>query len=287
MRLVVLLLVASCGRLGFEDRTAGDAGDASGTVDGSMPLGPFEPATLITQFVSGFPNDDPAISPDGLELYVATTMGGASEDLYVSTRATRSSSWSTLSLVDEVSSPSIAEKAPKLTADGLALYYVSGNDIWVARRTAVGQPWSTGMLVLDVTGVQLGTPAVCDDERQMFVRIGGDGAQDISLSRRDSQAAAWPPPVLVPSLNSTSDEGGTWATRDCGRIYFDSDRDMVGVLYSADRIPGTDTFGPVTELAAFGGMLPAVHDVSLTTDERVMVFAHKSAGVDEIWETRR
>jgi hypothetical protein len=278
-----MILVAACGRFNFDDRT-GATGDSAGSSSSAMPPGPFQPATLITTFVSGAAHDDPAISPDGLELYVATTMGGASEDLYVSTRTTRDTPWSALSKVAELSSDSIGEKAPELTGDGRVMYYVSGFDIMRAQRAAVGAPWSATQTGLSGS---YGTPTVCDDERTMFMRVGDDGFQDLVVSRRTSKASPWPTPVLVPELNDVADEGGPWVTPDCGRIYFDSDRRQRGVLYSADRIPGTDTYGPPTELAAYGNMLDNTHDASFTADERILVFAHKVGGIDEVWETRR
>lgn len=281
MRVIaMLLLLASCGRLHFDERADG-GGDGMGS---SMPPGAFDTATLITTFVSGVDNDDPAISPDGLELYVVTSMGGPSEDIYVSTRTTRTAPWSALTKVVELSTDPITEKGPELAGDGLTMYYLSDNDIMVAHRTAIGAPW-----VPSFTGIngQYGTPAVCDDERQLYMRDGDDGFQDLVVSRRESKADPWPMPVLATELNSTSDDGGPWVSPDCGRIYFDSDRDRIGVLYSADRIPGADGYGPVAELAAFANMLTNVHDPSLTTDERIMVFGKRSGGVQEVWETRR
>jgi hypothetical protein len=274
-----LMALCACGRVHFDERS-GDGGD----VDSSMSLGPFGPATLITTVLTGFANDDPAISPDGLELYVATMMGAATEDIYVSTRATRGAPWSPLTKVAELSSDTRTDKAPELSADGLSLYYLSDNDIVEATRVAVGAPWSPQLTGIDGP---FGTPAVCDDQRQLFLRTGDDGAQDIVVTRRDSQSSSWPAPELVPELNTAADESAPWLTADCGRIYFDAVLGPVGRLYSADRLPGTNSYGRVTEIAGFTNVSDTVHDPSLTRDERIMVFARKTDGIDAIWETSR
>jgi hypothetical protein len=90
------------------------------------------------------------ISSDGLSLYFASdrSNGYGSFDLFVTTRATTSSSWNTpVNLGDTVNSSS-SDYAPSISTDGLSLFFTSLRpggygtfDIYVTTRTSVSDPW--------------------------------------------------------------------------------------------------------------------------------------------------
>jgi hypothetical protein len=118
----------------------------------------------------------------------------------------------------------------------------------------------------------------------MLLRIGDNGFMDLYVSRRASTADAWSAPVLATDLSTASDESGPWLSADCRHLYFDSTRGGSNALWNADLATAT-TYGPA--VARSDIPLTIAHDATLTADERILLFVHKSGGIDEIWESRR
>ena len=93
---------------------------------------------------------EPEVSADGLSLYFASRRPGGygGEDIWVSTRATTSDSWSEpINLGPNVNSGSI-DACPSISADGLALFFASDRpggygdlDIWVTTRPTTDSEW--------------------------------------------------------------------------------------------------------------------------------------------------
>jgi len=98
----------------------------------------------------------PSISTDGLELYFIRRPGGyGSDDILVTSRATKNDPWESPINLGAVVNTSASEAVPFLSADGLALFFSEykgqslrpggfGNgDMWVTRRANVSDPWGT------------------------------------------------------------------------------------------------------------------------------------------------
>ena len=114
------------------------------------------PAVNLGSTLNGSSDDLPSwVSPDGLELYFMSTRSGGygRDDIWVTTRATRSDSWEApVNLGPEVNSAA-REGYPFVSPDGLTLFFSeevdppfrSGGfgrgDMWVAMRTSVSEPW--------------------------------------------------------------------------------------------------------------------------------------------------
>ncbi|MHC4509868.1 MAG: M56 family metallopeptidase, partial [Planctomycetota bacterium] len=95
---------------------------------------------------------DPSISADGLELYFKSYRpdGYGSGDIWVTTRKTKNDPWGNAINLGPIINSSYGEGAPEISADGLALYFVSGRpggsgawDIWVTSRKTKEDPWGT------------------------------------------------------------------------------------------------------------------------------------------------
>jgi hypothetical protein len=87
----------------------------------------FGPAVLIAELSTPFLDRQPAIRRDGLEIFFASTrpQGFGGLDLWVSTRATTSDSWSApVNMGSPVNTPA-NEAAPALSFDGTTLYFQS------------------------------------------------------------------------------------------------------------------------------------------------------------------
>jgi hypothetical protein len=89
---------------------------------------------------------------------MSTRSGGYGyDDLWVTTRTTRSAPWDAPVNLGSVVNSNAREGYPFISADGLALFFseeidapfrsggFGGGDIWMARRTSVSEPWSAPM----------------------------------------------------------------------------------------------------------------------------------------------
>jgi len=102
--------------------------------------GPF----ISQAVVPGMPNEhlfDPTMRDDGLEVYFTRSIGGASFDIFVATRAT----------TDEPFGPAAplafdtlrGESDAQITADGLSLFFLTDNALFLATRTRRDVPFTT------------------------------------------------------------------------------------------------------------------------------------------------
>ena len=142
------------------------------------------------------PNNDiwGPISSDGLTLHFSSfgrPEGYGRSDLYVTTRETRSDPWgAAMNLGPNVNGPSW-DILPIFSPDGLALFFVSGrpggcggDDIWVARRASLSDPWgqavNPGATVN--TSADDTSPYISPDGSTLYFcsdRPGGHGGFDI------------------------------------------------------------------------------------------------------------
>jgi OOP family OmpA-OmpF porin len=181
----------------------------------------------------------PNISPDGLTLYFSSWGSGSlneSEDLYVTTRASKDEPWSEpVNLGPNVNSPGF-EDGSQVSADGLALYYTSDRfgtpwdlDIWMTTRTAPSEAWTEAVKLgpnINTTDWDFG-PHVLPGGRVMLFgsdRPGGVGGHDHWITRRATTSDPWGVAEnLGPTINSTADDRCAFLAAD-GCVYFHSDR---------------------------------------------------------------
>ena len=106
--------------------------------------GTFGAAAIVAELSTTFMDRQPAISRDGLEMYIASnrpgTLGGP--DLWVSTRASTSDQWSTPVNLGAPINSTAADAGPALSFDGTALYFQTvrsdgsgAYDLYVCTRT--------------------------------------------------------------------------------------------------------------------------------------------------------
>ena len=148
----------------------------------------------------------PCISADGLELYFARGSEAIAE-LMVARRTARTGPWSTPENLGSVVNSSIRDDTPKLTSDGLELYFVSNRsggrgqaDIWVASRPTTTDAWRkpVNLSIVNSSGYD------------QWVNLSGDGLVllfqstrpgseygGLYLSRRKSKDDVWTAPVYL------------------------------------------------------------------------------------------
>jgi len=136
---------------------------------------------------------DPSISADGLSLFLQSErpggFGGA--DIYVSTRATTDSDWSTPVNIGPTVNSSASEVAPCTSADCCTLFFTSdrpggsgAEDLWVTTRATTTDDWGTpvnlGPTVNSSSGER--APNISADGLTLLfhsIRPGGSGSYDL------------------------------------------------------------------------------------------------------------
>lgn len=173
-------------------------------------------------------DDWPELSRNGLILYFGSQGrpdGFGGHDLYKTTRVTKNDPWGTPENMGPVLNTSLHEGGPRVSADGLELYFHSkrpggyGNaDIYVSRRETVNDAWGEpenlgpqvngpyqeGSVVLSPNGLVLFFSGYQSSEPQ---RAGGYGGSDIWMTQRRSISEPWQKAVnLGPAINTSGQE---------------------------------------------------------------------------------
>jgi len=148
----------------------------------------------------------PCISADGLELYFSRGAESAGE-LMVSRRNNRMAAWGTAENLGSVVNRSGRDDTPKLTSDGLELYFISTRsggrglaDIWVATRPTITDDWRS----------PVNLSIVNSSAYDQWVNISGDGLTllfqstrsggqygGLFMSRRKSRGDSWTASVYL------------------------------------------------------------------------------------------
>jgi hypothetical protein len=214
------------------------------------------------------------ISTDGLELYFDSHnrpggygSGSYAYDIWVAKRPTRNDVWGIpINLGTTVNTGGV-EGAPRLSADGLELYFTDYNraggygidDIWVTRRATKNDPWEQPINLGAVVNSSSSEdhPFLSEDGLALFfsedrghpLRPGGFGNGDMWVTIRSSNSEPWGTPVnLGPIVNSTSLDGAPVISPDGFTLYFSSERPggfggAWGDIYQASITPIVDFNG--------------------------------------------
>ncbi len=202
-------------------------------------------------FTFGEPNDlgptvngpnvqgGPHISRDGLELYFYAWRedGLGRRDIWVVQRTTPSEPWGQPTNLGAVVNTDVDEVFPDLSSDGGELYFASDgpggfgqNDIWVARRATMGDPWRKAMNLGPPVNTSAGEnqASLSDDGLALYFasnRPGGHGSVDLWVTTRATQQDPWTDPVnLGVPINSPGRETTVHISSDDLILFFASDR---------------------------------------------------------------
>ncbi len=123
------------------------------------------------------------------------------------------------------------QRDPAISPDGLRLYFAAGSapqNLAVASRTNTLSSFSAGVAI-PVVGDPSGDadPTLTADERVLVFssnRSGGAGGTDLWYSVRAERDRPFSTPVLVPNVNSTTNDGDPHLSQDGCRLYLASDR---------------------------------------------------------------
>jgi len=186
-------------------------------------------------------------------------------------------------LVAELSTTD-SDGTAEMTADGLEIFFQSirpgglgSNDIWTARRTSTTDPWSTPVLVTELSSATRDVfPHISLDGLRMYLvssRSGTSGA-DIYITARATRSATWAPPTPVAELNTVANEDRVSVTADELLLVLDSERENAGRdLYFSTR---SSTSMPWSAPVAIAELNTSEFDAQaiISADGLAIYFAH-------------
>ncbi len=172
--------------------------------------------------VEGFTGTEPAISSDGLEVFIrfGSTLGGQKPgDIWRATRKSIDEPFGSPVPVEEINTKEFYEVAPVLSPDGLTLYFHTNRfqgwdwlgDIAKAERpsreAAFGPVVNVESLNSEIySDVLFGVTS--DGLRAVLTRGHGYSPRQLYEARRDEPAGPWEPPVLISELAQPNLEFG-------------------------------------------------------------------------------
>ena len=208
--------------------------------------GPWSPPVNVSAVNTTDGETTPEVSSDGLTLcFSSNRPGGAGgNEIYCTTRGSRSAAWGAPVHVPELGTPD-GEFAPTASADGLYMIFSStrpgvGNfDLYETSRGSAGAPWGAAVLISSLDTVDVETDPFFDSSETVLFfstdRPGGAGGWDIWIAVRPSSSAPFAPPTPVTELNSTASDSDSWLSPDFRTIYFSSNRNGSTDLFMATR----------------------------------------------------
>lgn len=267
------------------------------------PSGPFDtPVPVDAVNVGGQNEDDPALSPDGLELYFETDRDGGFGKIWIARRPDVDAAWGEPELVPGIGAEFSNDGTPGLTDDGLRMFFISnrpgsfGNDVYVTRRAELHLPWGGPLRVdaLSSTWDDLGPRPVpggeglflCSD-RLTAVSV---GLHDLWLfEQTDFETGTYSEPVIVSALSSTSYDCMLMMAMSSLEVFFDSDRQpSVGSqdIWSAVRDDANVELGAAFPVDAVNSTAED-RDPFLSPDGHELYFTSNRSGNFDIWVARR
>jgi hypothetical protein len=245
---------------------------------------PFMNTAPVPELVaSGFINERPFLSEDGLRLYFTRKATSAStvRTLYCASRPTINSNFNQLVNLGPQGSSPFRGRIGSLTGDELKVYLEvpppgkgisEETNIMVATRDSIGEPFGQWTLVPGINTDVLETdPQVTSDDRTIFftrISFGLPGA--IYSTSRDSLEEPFPTPVLVQGVNQgNATNRGPFVLPSGGRMYFARDGDLV---YSDRILEGTYVLQPATAWIGQEFLLPVKMD-TMEQDARNFEFS--------------
>lgn len=180
---------------------------------------------------SGAEDRGASLSGDGLTVYFGSTRAGGhgSYDIWKSTRASVSDTWSApVDLGLRVNSSDL-ESGPEISADGQRLFFdayrsdsLGGVDIYVARHSTPGGPWDLiSNLGPNVNGPDAqGGSSVSSDRLTMYYHGSVGGDYQLFVSHLTPGSGWSPGQLLGPQINTGANQFGPEISPDGKTLYY-------------------------------------------------------------------
>jgi hypothetical protein len=200
--------------------------------------------TIITELASPNDEDTPIMSRDGLIITLSSDRAGTigMNDLWISTRASRTQTWAPPTRIAELSSVDADEHLSR-TADELVGLFSSdrpggmgGYDIYITTRSQPTDPWGTPALVPELNSTSYDQDPTLDASGTIVVFSSTRTTdQNLYMATRPDRNSPFGAPVPISALNTAADESDPWMSPDLRTIVFTRGTDTGRDLYIATR----------------------------------------------------
>ena len=190
----------------------------------------FGDASLVSELSTPSREVSPAISRDGLSIWLASDRPGSvgGLDIWRAERPTRDALWDEPRLVSELNSTS--DDLPRPLAQQERVMPLASKRMggvlqtFLATRASLSAPFEVEPLGLQSPAGMAGA-FLSEDGRLLFFHRGADGG-DLYLAWRRSPADPFEPPLPLETVNGLSSvERDPWVSGDQTRFFFSSDRE--------------------------------------------------------------
>jgi hypothetical protein len=201
---------------------------------------PFGSPQLVTSASSNAFDTSPAISPDGLTLWLGSNRDGAYKvDIYETTRPNRDT--------DQWYPPRNLERPPNSEEDDIPRPLGQHGQVMPLASRRDGPAYATYFAARGADGV-FGPPQAmpelavegrsisdgCLTNDGLILLFNAELAEnqgDLYLARRSSTAVPFEAPIPLDQLNTAGDDRDPWLSPDESRLFFSSDRDGERCIY--------------------------------------------------------
>ena len=206
----------------------------------------WDSPSLVSEVSTASHEKSPAVSEDGLTLWVASDRSGGQGglDIWVSTRTDRTSAWSAPAPVAALNSA--GDEIPRPPGQGGLVMPIgvrppssSEYQIEVSSRSTPTAAWKTPTLLTEVDTANTDVDGFLSDDG-LVLHFSSDrlnkGDQDLFVGQRAATGGAFAGFAALSELNSTHDDRDPWLSAESGEIFFSSDRSGNLKIYHSVRI---------------------------------------------------
>lgn len=187
----------------------------------------------------------PEMTPEGLFLQFATDRGaGGGMDIYVVTRSSRTSNWSTAIEVNNLNEtgPDDRPGSANITGERITMSSTrngngTGLDLYQSFRPgALGTAYDVPTRIPLSTDDDDSSPFLTNDGLTLYYASGPATLRNLYVATRPSVTAQFVSGAPISELNTAFNESDPWVSPDGKEIYFTSNRDGANRIYHASRL---------------------------------------------------
>jgi hypothetical protein len=271
----VLVALAGCGRLRFDDLLDASAGgDSHG--DGGTVCSAWATPQPVTVLNTTQPEYDPELSPDGSWLLMSRNLGGLN-DLFLAQAA--GGSFTTPQPITALNSAA-DEGSPAWAPAGDLVYFVS-------KRTGIYRLYSATFsagtfgapaLVPELASFGIDSVVMSSTGTELLFSNNSGPSDRLQRATRADPSASWGTPAPIAELATIT---AAWPSlsADGTTLYFESDDASIkGTLYVVTRPTPNDPFGTPRPLTEIGDASASEGDPFISHDGQTFLFDSDRAG---------
>jgi hypothetical protein len=190
---------------------------------------PFSIPVLVPVVNTVYFDRDPALTPDGLQLFFASDRDGTL-DIFYANRTSTTGTFSAPQSIAALNTTTNHDYFLSLSHDGLTIYFSANrtggtgtHDIWYSTRANLNAAFANVALLADVSSASYNdhSTAMSADGLELYMsQTLPSGEIDIFVATRFDAASKFDAPVRVPELSFTGEDHPGWLSHDRLRFYY-------------------------------------------------------------------